>query len=179
MSVASAHYSGSAYEQTEQSESGDVHATRTSDPGRRRAGVAQAEPDRIPAHMATGEPPDGSTAGARRRHGEIVRQRNDRRGFATSSQTPGFTCDEEHDGRQGGSVECQGYREGSNGEDPHIEENDRHCKSRNGDDTLNDADDDEADAKSLGCEQPRPSCSAASDRHTSKTLTDPARHERR
>jgi hypothetical protein len=147
MSVAWAHYLGSAYEQTEQSESRDVHAARAPDPGRRRAGVAQAERGRIPAHMATGQHQDEATAGAGRRrcsrHGEACRQRDDGRDVATSSDTSGFACDEEHDGNQRGSVECQGEsREGEDGQDPQIEENDRHCKDRQGHNNRYEADDD-------------------------------------
>jgi hypothetical protein len=85
--VAWAHYSGSAYEQTEQSESRHVHAARAPEPGRRRAGVAQAERDRVSAHLATGEHQGETMAGAgrrrRSRHGEVCRQRDDGRDVAT------------------------------------------------------------------------------------------------
>ena len=111
--MASAHFFDSAYEQTKQSESGDIHAARAPDAGRRRARVAQAERDRIPAHIATGTHQNEATA-----------------------------CAGAHDGNQRGSVDCQGEsRDGEDRQDAQLEENDRQCPDWQGSDGRNEAND--------------------------------------
>src|SRR5688572_27803715 len=151
MSVAWAHYSGSAYEQTEQSKSWDVHAARAPHPGRRGAGVAQAERDRIPAHMATGEHQEALAGAGRRRpsrRGEVCRRRDDDRALATSGDTSRVACDEEDGGSQGTAVESQGksHEEDEDSRGPQVEEHHRQGKVRQGDGDSNEADDEEADA---------------------------------
>ena len=102
--------------------------------------------------MATGEHQDDAMAAAGRRrcprHGEVCRQRpfeslrvapskvegrDDGRDVATSGETSSVACDEEDKDNQGGSVECQGeIREGEDGHAAQIEENDRCCRDREG-----------------------------------------------
>jgi hypothetical protein len=126
--------------------------------------------------MATGEHQDEATADAGRRRRwrhEVRRPRDDGRDVATSWDTSGFAC-VEHDGNQGGSVDCQGEnREGEDGQDSQIEENDQ-GKDRQGYSNGHESDDDEADAKSrAGPESRRRWCSAASDYEAPKKMSDP------